>query len=218
MRTFANIYSFALVLILAVAPSGCQRPGPVGDERVSETQPSSDPERRFDPLDLPADREIVPEVSPLNSDLTRTGAIVTRDPVDTAYSDAASIDIPPGIDSVNSQAFRIQLLTSKVYGEARQAVKVAEEIFDRPVYLDYEVPYFKVRVGSFYDRFLAEEYLMRARATGYKEAWVVVTNIAVRETAPLYLDEPYPKVDDSIDENSYPDPDFESEDEPVTDD
>ncbi|MBU8933025.1 MAG: SPOR domain-containing protein [candidate division Zixibacteria bacterium] len=218
MRTFVNICNIALVLILAVAPLGCLRPGPVGDEKASEAPSSSEPERRFDPLDLPADLEIIPEVSPLNSDLTRAGIIVTRDQVDTASSNVDYSEVPLGIDSANSQAFRIQLLTSKVYGEARRAVKVAEEIFDRPIYLDYEVPYFKVRVGSFHDRFQAEEYLMRARAAGYKEAWVVVTNIAVREAAPLYLDEPYPASYDSIDEDSYYDPIFESDDEPVTDD
>lgn len=220
MRTLANICSFTLVLTIAVAMLGCGRTRPVGEEGTTVAPYSSESEQRFDPLNLRVDREIVPEVYPLNVDLTGAGAIVTRDVTDTTNSPAASIykEVPLSVDPANSQAYRIQLLTSKTYGEARRAVTVAEEIFDRPVYLDYEVPYFKVRVGSFSDKYQAEEYLMRTRAAGYKEAWVVVTNVAVRETTPLYIDEPFPLYDDSLNDDGYPDPVSESDDEPVTDD
>ena len=90
------------------------------------------------------------------------------------------------IDTLNNQAFRVQILTTKVYGEARTALRVAEEIFDRPVFMDYEVPYFKLRVGNFAEREIAENYQQRARAAGYTNAWVVVVTVAVEEPAPLY--------------------------------
>ncbi len=91
-------------------------------------------------------------------------------------------------DSVNGQAYRIQLYTSKLYGEARHELRVAQEIFDRPVFLDYEVPYYKIRVGSFADRDKADEYLQRVKAAGYSTAWVVIVNVGVKEAAPLYRD------------------------------
>ena len=121
----------------------------------------------------------------------------------------------PIMDKITEGIGKVQAL---VLAPTRElAVQVAEEIFDRPVYLDYEVPYFKIRVGSFFDRDQAEDYMMRARAAGYKEAWVVVTNVAVREAAPLYFDEPYPVFDDSLEKQIHPDTLFETEDEPVTD-
>ncbi|RKX27540.1 MAG: hypothetical protein DRP47_06380 [Candidatus Zixiibacteriota bacterium] len=217
MRTVVNIYSLVLILILVLAFIGCQRTVPVGEEDSHASKPASEQEQRFDLLDLPADQGIVPEEYPLTADLTRTRMLVTRDLSNEDTARALHEDVPLEIDSVNSQAFRVQLFTSKVFGKARQAVQVAEEIFDRPVYLDYEVPYFKIRVGSFFDRDQAEDYMMRARAAGYKEAWVVVTNVAVREAAPLYFDEPYPVFNDSLEKQIHPDTLFETEDEPVTD-
>ena len=90
------------------------------------------------------------------------------------------------VDTINSQAFRVQLFTTKLYREAQEAVRTAEEIFDQSVYVDYEVPYFKVRVGSFADRDAAEDYQQRAKAAGYRNAWVVMVNVSIREATPLY--------------------------------
>ncbi|MBU0984142.1 MAG: SPOR domain-containing protein, partial [candidate division Zixibacteria bacterium] len=94
--------------------------------------------------------------------------------------------------SANNQAFRVQIFTSKLYNDARQALRVAEEIFDRQLYIDYEVPYFKVRVGSFDTRDAAEAYQLKAKAAGYGNAWVVLVTVGVVEAAPLYDDLPEP--------------------------
>jgi hypothetical protein len=146
--------------------------------------------RGFDPLELPRDRQVVPEAHP------QAGAISGRQVLQTPDSGTevdstgeAVFAIPePVIDTFNSQAYRVQLHTSRVYGEARQAARVAEEIFDQPVYVDYEVPNYKVRVGNFPDRDQALSYQQKARAAGYSNAWVVMVNVAVRELAPLYDD------------------------------
>ena len=58
------------------------------------------------------------------------------------------------------------------------------------MYLDYEVPYYKVRVGSFGSREEAEEYQQRAKAAGYRNAWVVMVNLGVKEAKPLYDEMP----------------------------
>jgi hypothetical protein len=165
-----------------------------------ETGRNAEPEtdaRGYDPLELPEDREVVPVTHPKSGAITGELAFVTTDeaPSDTA---AAVIDIPDQIDSLFNQAYRIQLFTGKVYGEAKYAHTVAEEIFDRPVFLDYEVPYFKIRVGNFADREKAEEYLMRVMTAGYTNAWVVAVNVRVQETAPLYDESGLPLEWDSI--------------------
>ena len=94
------------------------------------------------------------------------------------------------VDSVNSQAFRVQIFTSKLFGTARDAASVAEEIFDRPVFVEYEVPYFKVRVGNLDTREKAETLRQKARAVGYSNAWVITVTLNKREVPGLYDDLP----------------------------
>lgn len=145
--------------------------------------------RGFDPLELQQDRMVVPRKFP------RTGAISTSIVADAAgVDDSATImfhSVPTEIDTLNSQAYRIQIFTTQLYGEAQRSLRVAREIFDQPVYVDYEVPYFKVRVGSFADRDLAEDYQQRVKGAGYKTAWVVMVNVNVKSAKPMY-DEDFP--------------------------
>jgi len=167
----------------------CQPKGPAGDERPdSEPAEGIDP-RGYDPLELPSDREIVPQNHPQHGAIVGSG--MTEDITDVVGDDSSAAAVPIEIaDSISGQAFRVQLFTSKIYGEARGAVDVAEEIFDQPVYLDYEVPYYKVRVGNFADRDVAEGYRQKARTAGYENAWVVIVNLAMHEVRPLYDDLP----------------------------
>jgi cell division septation protein DedD len=147
--------------------------------------------RGFDPLELPGDKEIIPRTHPRTGEIKGKTLLVDADTSSAAEESTQITDLPQQVDTLSSQAYRIQIFTSKLYGEARRAVKIAEEIFDRPVYTDYEVPNFKVRVGSFANREDSEAYLPRVRAAGYSTAWVVMVNIAVKQAAPLY-DDGYP--------------------------
>lgn len=145
-------------------------------------------DRGFDPLELPEDRQVVPELYPREGRITGHETLVST-PVPQTPTETAGLPVempPAAVDSLNGQAYRVQLFTSKLYGEARDAVRVAEEIFDQPVYLDYEVPYFKVRVGSFAERDDAEGYQQKAKATGYTDAWVVMVSVDIKEAAPMY--------------------------------
>jgi len=156
---------------------------------------------RFDPLELPRDREVVPQQYPVMADVTGRETVAADDGV-TADENSSAVqfaDVPVGIDSVNNQAFKVQIFTSKLYGDAKHTKLIADEIFDRPVYLDYEVPYYKVRVGSFADRYEAEDYAQKVRIAGYADAWVVATTTSARQAAPLYDDSMPPLFDDEPD-------------------
>ncbi len=179
-----------------------EQPG-TSDEPISGTSGDA---RGYDPLELARDRMIVP------FDKSRSGEIRGRADIfqsDTLLSDPKSgeiVGLPNRIDSLNSQSFRIQIFTGKVYGEAQKELRIAEEIFDRPVFVDYEVPNFKVRVGNFTDRDEAEEYQQRVKAAGYTTAWVVMVTVNIRQAAPLYdgtypLDESDSLLDDSMDDD-----------------
>ncbi|UCC45682.1 MAG: SPOR domain-containing protein [Candidatus Zixiibacteriota bacterium] len=190
MRRPGNICSLVLVVLLLSAVFACKSGEGVAEE-IREDVPSEAADGRgFDPLELPSDREIIPRTRPIS------GAVIGR----TEIVDAAGPETQPdsgapqavvyldAIDSVNSQAYRVQIATSKLYGESRKAAAVAEEIFDRPVFVDYEVPYYKVRVGNFNLRDRAEEYQQKARAAGYSNAWVVMVTVNPKEASRLYQD------------------------------
>jgi hypothetical protein len=150
--------------------------------------------RGFDPLELPRDREIVPAKYP------HEGAIVGTRNDTVARSDQAhdsllikNDGVRPVIDTSNSQVYRVQIFTGLVHGEARQIARVAEEIFDQPVCVEYEVPNYKVRVGDWDNRDAAERYCQKARTVGYTNAWVVMVGVNVRETQLLYNDRTAPR-------------------------
>lgn len=197
MRTKRNIYRI-IPIVLVLLIGGCQSKRTATEEETRKPATSGVDQRGFDPLELPEDREIVPIEHPRAGEISGHAAFVETESreADTVYG--GQDESTPAIDSLNNQAYRIQLLTSKVYGEASNARRVAEEIFDRPVFMDYEVPYFKVRVGSFGEREDAEEYLMRAKSAGYSDAWVVMVNVRVKETAPLYDDVILPIENDTV--------------------
>lgn len=139
-------------------------------------------------MGLPQDDRVVPKVSPQKGLTIDQQPFVGQDPVivDGDTTDLVIPDLPVAYDTANHQAYRVQLLTTKLYGEARKAERVAHEIFDQPVYVDYEVPYYKLRVGSFASREDAEQYQLRAKAAGYGNAWVVLVMVDVKQAPPLY--------------------------------
>ena len=197
MKRLISICSLLTLGFGFVLFSGCSRPQKPSDETQEADSGARD--HRFDPLDLSQDLEIVPQKDPKSGEIGRQLNTVDYEaPTDYTATDRA-VGLPDAIDTLNHQAYRVQLFTSKLYGEARQVLRVAQEIFDRPVFLDYEVPYFKVRVGSFSDREDAEDYQQRAKAAGYPEAWVVMVNVGVTKPAPLYPEGTPPALEDSVD-------------------
>lgn len=190
MNQNANIYRFALLVFVLTLYVACNQPAPSGEETPPPPEETQLDGRGFDPLDLPRDRQIIPRVHPQAGAIEGRGALVDVVPEIRDSLPGAVTEVPASADTLNGQAYRVQLFTSKVYGEARQEIAVAREIFDRPVYLDYEVPYYKVRVGSFGSRDEAEEYQQMAKTAGYRNAWVVMVNLGVKEAKPLYDEMP----------------------------
>ena len=201
-----NVKSIASIcsLLLVVGFWGCVQKQTFREEPVDEAPTATaEDSLRFDPLELPRDRRIVPREYPVAADVRGRETVLAPGDGGAMVVDSLVEEVSPAVpgeevDSVSGQAFKVQIFTSKLFGEAKHARKVAEEIFDRQVFVDYEVPYFKVRVGSFADRYAAEDYAQRVRASGYGDAWVVATTVSVRETAPLYdADSPLPGFYDS---------------------
>ncbi len=180
-----NIFRLLLLLAVVGLSAGCQKPGSSGEEVPSDDAGGPPPEARFDPLEFDSDREVVPAKHPQSGEIS--GAAVVDEVITADGPQLPGPIIGDPADLLHTgENYRVQLFTSQVYGEAQRSRMVAEEIFDREVFVDYEVPYFKVRVGNFNDRDLAVEYQQRAKGVGYPDAWVVMVNIELEEAAPLY--------------------------------
>jgi len=74
--------------------------------------------------------------------------------------------------------FRVQLYATKDYYEAVTRREEASERFDEVVHMDFDPPYYKIRVGDFTQRNDAEQARLAAKEAGYPDAWIVRTLIA----------------------------------------
>ncbi|MFH2035458.1 MAG: SPOR domain-containing protein [Candidatus Zixiibacteriota bacterium] len=123
---------------------------------------------KYAALSTPDDKEIVPLRYPIDIDKRADSSAYVRNRPDSITG--GSLDIK---SDEFYQVYRIQLFSSNTYGPASREEKIAREVFDSTVYMDYEVPYYKIRVGNFNDRTMAENYLPAAKESGYTTAWVV---------------------------------------------
>jgi hypothetical protein len=169
------------VALLAIS-CGMQRVSPPPPE---ESETPSGP--LFDPLETPQDREVVPEVYPVRVTAVPDAGDSLVSPGDLSYlqfDSASSVTAP-------TEVYRVQIFTSRLYSEAVRERQLADEIFNLPISLDYEVPYYKLRVGDFATRGEAEDLIPEIKTIGYRNAWVARVVLRIRE-APEdeLLDEP----------------------------
>ena len=78
-----------------------------------------------------------------------------------------------------TSGFRIQIFSSSTRGSAENAQMQARVQLTRDdVFIDFEPPYFKVRVGNFQTRNDAEILLEEVTKKGYETAFIVPTNFS----------------------------------------
>ena len=137
MKRLVSICRFAPALVFLFALASCAKQPQTGKPVAAPEEASWEDGRGFDPLGLPQDSEIIPAKYPRNDVIRGRQALVDADPDEPADDSTTVIpDLKPIVDSLNNQAFRVQLMSSRVYSEARKGARVAEEIFDQPVYID----------------------------------------------------------------------------------
>ena len=82
-----------------------------------------------------------------------------------------------------TQGFRVQIFASSSIDEANAAKAVAEEKAIRDsIYIVYDPPVYKVRVGDYATRFEANQHLTRLVNIGYPDAWVVADRVVQRRS------------------------------------
>jgi hypothetical protein len=76
--------------------------------------------------------------------------------------------------------FRIQIISTKEIESAARAKSIAVEQFedlDVEFYLEFDSPYYKVRLGDFQTRADASSIREVIRSRGYPKAWIVKTKV-----------------------------------------
>lgn len=86
------------------------------------------------------------------------------------------------IEEVSGQGYRIQVFASSSIDEANGAKAIAiQRVQHDSVYVVYDPPVYKVRIGDYPTRLEANQQLARLVNIGYPDAWVVADRITQRK-------------------------------------
>ncbi len=168
MKSFtAYIYLFILVLLIL----GCSTTRSL----MSESEVTKDEEKKsgivnefFDPLILNDEDLKVKKTISIKSQSDQMEQDLSRP--DTSYQKSETV---PG--------YRVQICAVSEEDQAKQVQRDAIlKFIDQDVYLIYDAPYYKVRVGNCLTRYEADKLQQLAIEKSFDDAWVVRTNIALK--------------------------------------
>jgi hypothetical protein len=76
--------------------------------------------------------------------------------------------------------YRVQVYVSKIPGEAASFADSIKSIVDsEKVYIEYQSPYYRVRIGDFSNFDEAEVLMNKLKKMGFRDAWVVKTRVKI---------------------------------------
>lgn len=182
-----NLTRLSAMLALAVAmalmlQAGCSSSKQVSKEKQETSRSSAEGpspgaivmNEDFDPMTLKAPEFRIERKTPPASE--NMSALAAGQKSDTLALAAAPLDTSwqtvPG--------YRVQLLQTQDAKLARATVREAILALNTDVEIIYEAPYYKVRAGSFTNRYDAEQLQNLASEKGYANSWVVRTQVKVR--------------------------------------
>ena len=90
-------------------------------------------------------------------------------------------DLKYEIEQGNKEVFRIQVFESSVASIARSEAKRFQNILGDTVYIDFETPLYKLRIGNFKNRKSAEEGIQTIQRLGANDAWIIRTKAKSRK-------------------------------------
>ena len=102
--------------------------------------------------------------------------------INNTLDDSTSFDIVLKADSTKyiSEGFRVQILATRYFEYADSlAISISSKVNDS-VYVEFETPNYKVRVGDFINRDSAELLQKELLKMGYKTAWILRTRITAQ--------------------------------------
>ena len=99
--------------------------------------------------------------------------------LDPLIKNTSDLDKALGLDSTQLilEGFRVQVFASDQKEKADSMKIVLENIIQEPVFVTFEVPHYKVRLGNCINRVDAERLQKRLNEIGYHNAWIIRTRI-----------------------------------------
>ena len=82
--------------------------------------------------------------------------------------------------------WRVQIRALQSLSQASEAVLQAEEKLEEQVYMEFDAPRYKIRVGDCITRQQANDLLDRAKRAGYRDAWIIPTDVVLAEARKLW--------------------------------
>ncbi len=98
------------------------------------------------------------------------------------FSDEKVFEEDPGRREhqyIETSGYRIQLISTQNLQEALKVKEKANSLFNLPVYVDFESPNYKVRLGNYKDHDEAQQFQKRMQNNGFSHAWVVPSKIII---------------------------------------
>jgi hypothetical protein len=159
--------SAVLLLLLAIGCSPSKRVAGKGEEPAKERKLSlAQYESTLNPSDYDEEIEIVQKA---HAEENGHGQLTI--PKDSTIVQEEMI-----------QGYRIQIFSSSNIDDANAAKKGAEAKFPNDsVYIVFDTPVYKVRVGDFVNRYDASQRLPEFVDKGYRDAWIVPDQIEQRK-------------------------------------
>ena len=99
--------------------------------------------------------------------------------INNVLDDSTSFEFLPSLDSVQSvsEGYRVQVLATRYFERADSLAVIMKNTVSDSVYVDFEAPNYKVRIGDFIDRNSAESLQQELVQMGYNSAWILRARI-----------------------------------------
>ena len=99
--------------------------------------------------------------------------------INNVLDDSTSFEFLLSLDSVQSvsEGYRVQVLATRYFERADSLAVIMKYTVSDSVYVDFEAPNYKVRIGDFIDRDSAESLQQELMQMGYNSAWILRARI-----------------------------------------
>ena len=99
--------------------------------------------------------------------------------INNVLDDSTSFEFLLSLDSVQSvsEGYRVQVLATRYFERANSLAVIMKNTVSDSVYVDFEAPNYKVRIGDFIDRDSAESLQQELVQMGYNSAWILRARI-----------------------------------------
>ena len=99
--------------------------------------------------------------------------------INNVLDDSTSFEFVLSLDSVQSvsEGYRVQVLATRYFERADSLAVLMKNTVSDSVYVDFEAPNYKVRIGDFIERESAESLQQDLVQMGYNSAWILRSRI-----------------------------------------